>query len=387
MDINSKLSHVGTTIFTIMSQMAADHNAINLSQGYPDFDVPGPLLDLVEKYLRDGYNQYPPMTGVPYLREQIARKVKLLYDVELDANSEVTVTSGATEAIFVAIQTVVNPGDEVIVFDPAYDSYDPSVVLAGGRTIHLPLRYPGFQIDFERLRDSINAKTKLIIVNSPHNPCGSILPPEALDHLAELVRDTDIALVSDEVYEHMVYDGETHQTLLGHPELRSRSFVVSSFGKTYHATGWKVASCAAPRKFTDEFRKVHQFVTFTTHTPTQWALAEFMETYPEHYFELPAFYQAKRDLFLQEMSDSDFSMEPSPGTYFQLADYSNISNMVDTEFVKHLTCHIGVAAIPISVFYESPPEFSIVRFCFAKDDDTLRTATAKLCNMAPISVK
>ena len=386
MYINSKLSQVGTTIFSVMSQMAADHNAINLSQGYPDFDVPGPLLDLVEKYLREGYNQYPPMTGVPYLREQIALKIKRLYNVQLDAEHEITITSGATEAIFVAIQTVVHPGDEVIVFDPAYDSYDPCITLAGGRTIHIPLSYPSFQIDFERLRDSINEKTRLIIINTPHNPCGSVLPGEALDQLAEVIRDTDIALVSDEVYEHMVYDGEIHQTLLGHPELRSNSFVISSFGKTYHATGWKVAYCAAPTQFSEEFRKVHQFVTFTTHTPSQWALAEFMESCPEHYLELSSFYQKKRDLFVREMLNSNFSLVPSEGTYFQLADYSNISNMEDTEFVRYLTRHIGVAAIPISVFYESPPDFNIIRFCFAKDEDTLRTATTKLSSLNPMAV-
>ena len=385
MRINSKLSNMGTTIFTVMSQMAADHNAINLSQGYPDFDVPSPLLDLVEKYLRDGYNQSPPMIGIPYLREQIAFKIKRLYNVELDPDSEITVTSGATEAIFVAIQAVISQGDEVIVFDPAYDSYDPSVTLAGGRTVHIPLSYPGFQIDFERLRDSINEKTKLIIINTPHNPCGSTLPGDALDQLAEVIRGTDIALVADEVYEHMVFDGENHHTLLGHPELRQRSFVISSFGKTYHATGWKVAYCVASTQFSEEFRKVHQFVTFTTHTPSQWALAEFMEFYPEHYLELPAFYQRKRDLFVLEMLKSDFSMTPSAGTYFQLVDYSNISNIADTEFVRHLTSNIGVAAIPISVFYESPPDFNIIRFCFAKTDDTLRAATRKLSSMKSVA--
>lgn len=376
--LESKLPGVGTTIFTVMSAMAQEHHAINLSQGFPDFPVPERLLALVNKYMQQGYNQYPPMTGVPYLREQIAAKAGSLYGAGVGAETEVTVTSGATEALFVAIQAVIRAGDEAIVFDPAYDAYEPAVSLASGVTRHLQLSPPGFHHDWQRLKDTISATTRLIILNSPHNPCGGILARNDLDTLADIVRETDIFLVSDEVYEHMVFDGRKHESLLTHPELRERTFVISSFGKTYHATGWKVAYCIAPPALTAEFRKIHQFVTFTTHTPTQWALAEFMETCPEHYLGLADFYQAKRDLFLEEMAGSAFRMKPTEGTYFQLAGYSAISELPDTEFVKYLTTAVGVAAIPISVFCEVPPETRIVRFCFAKDDATLSAAAHKL---------
>jgi methionine transaminase len=385
MTLTSKLPTVGTTIFTVMSQMALDHGAINLSQGFPDFDVPPALLSLLEKYLRNGYNQYPPMAGVPYLREQISTKLLRLYGAPLDPEHEITVTSGATEAIFVAVQCVVRAGDEVIVFDPAYDSYEPAVTLAGGRTIHVPLLTPDFSIDFDRLEEAINDRTRLIIINSPHNPCGSVISAGDLDQLAELVRLRDLMLLSDEVYEHMVYDGAAHCSVLTHEELRQRSFVVSSFGKTYHATGWKVAYCAAPGALTNEFRKVHQFVTFTTHTPTQWALAEFMEFHPEHYLTLADFYQVKRDLFVNEMQESAFIMKPSAGTYFQLAEYSALSEQDDMSFVTKLTQDTGVAAIPISVFYESPPPQHLIRFCFCKDDETLIKAAKLLRSMEPLT--
>lgn len=381
MNIDSKLPKVGTTIFTVMSQMANEHGAINLSQGFPDFEPPAPLLEMFEKYLRSGYNQYPPMMGVPYLREQIAHKMAKLYQVSVDPDKEITVTSGATESLFVAIQAVVRTGDEVIVFDPAYDSYEPAVTLAGGKTIHLPMSAPDFHLDFERLADALNQRTRLIIVNSPHNPCGSTFQPGDIEKLADLTRGHPLFFLSDEVYEHMVYDGASHLTLLANEELKAKSLVVSSFGKTYHATGWKVAYCIAPDSLTQEFRKIHQFVTFTTHTPTQWALAEFMEHYPEHYLALPAFYQAKRDLFNSAMASSGFKLRPSAGTYFQLADYSALSEMNDVEFSALLTREIGVAAIPISVFYEQPPDNRIVRFCFAKQDETLRKAADKLCSM------
>ena len=378
MTIKSKLPGIGTTIFTLMSQMANDSGAINLSQGFPDFDPPEDLLALCDKYLRGGYNQYPPMSGVPYLREQICIKLKRLYQVDLDAENEITVTSGATESLFVAIQAVVRTGDEVIVFDPAYDSYEPAVTLAGGHTIHVPMAAPEFHIDFDRLAAALNEKTRLIIVNSPHNPCGSIMVASDLEQLAELTRPYDLYILSDEVYEHMVYDGEIHHSLLAHEELKLKTFVVSSFGKTYHATGWKVAYCAAPVALTAEFRKIHQFVTFTTHTPTQWALAEYMAKKPEHYLQLPAFYQAKRDLFNSAMSASGFTLVPSAGTYFQLADYSNLSDLDDMAFATFLTREIGVAAIPISAFYEQPPDDRIVRFCFAKEDATIVKAAAML---------
>lgn len=380
-ELKSKLPGVGTTIFTIMSSLAQEHNAINLSQGFPDFPVPDGLLDLMDKYLRQGKNQYPPMTGVPYLREQVAGKIAALYRASVDMDEEITITSGATEALFVAIQATIGPGDEAIVFDPAYDAYEPAITLAGGMTRHVPLKEPGFRFDWQRLRDAITPKTRLIVINSPHNPCGGIVTAADLDELAALIRDSDIFVVSDEVYEHMVFDGRRHLSLLSHPELSARAFVVSSFGKTYHATGWKVAYCVAPAPLSREFRRIHQFVTFTTHTPTQWALAEFLETCPEHYLTLPDFYQAKRDLFLKELAGSGFTSAPSEGTYFQLADYSRLSDLPDVAFARYLTTDIGVAAIPVSVFCESPPETRLVRFCFAKDDDTLREAAARLRQM------
>jgi len=382
-ELVSKLPGIGTTIFTTMSQMAADYDAINLSQGYPDFSVPQPLLDLFTKYLNEGYNQYPPMAGVPYLRQQIASKTRQLYGADIDMDAEVTVTSGATEALFVALQAIVHPDDEAIVFDPAYDSYDPAVTLAGGRTIHLPLR-DDFSIDWNRVEAAITARTRVIVLNSPHNPTGSVLTETDLDALTTLIENRDIYLVSDEVYEHMIYDNKRHQSLLTREPLRSRAFVISSFGKPYHATGWKVAYCIAPPYLTNEFRKVHQFVTFTTHTPTQWALAEYMEMCPEHYLNLPDFYQQKRDLFVDLLRASHFNVTASAGTYFQLADYSRISDSTDIEFVTYLTQQIGVAAIPISVFYEVPPSLKVIRFCFAKDDQTLREACGKLAALNSI---
>jgi methionine aminotransferase len=371
--IASKLPHVGTTIFTVMSQMANDYQAINLSQGYPDFNAPQPLLDLMQKYLNAGMNQYPPMIGVAYLRQQIAAKVDKLYSCTVDSETEITVTSGATEALFVAIQATIEADDEVIVFDPVYDSYEPAIQLAGGRTIHIPLD-DKFNINWNLVRAAVTSRTRMIIVNSPHNPSGSTLKAEDLDQLEALTEDSDILVLSDEVYEHMVFNSLAHESILGRPKLRERAFVVSSFGKTYHATGWKVAYCVAPLALSAEFRKVHQYVTFTTHTPTQWALAEYMENYPEHYLELPAFYQAKRDLFVEEMKDSRFKLTPSQGTYFQLADYSQISDKSDVDFTHWLTQEIGVAAIPISVFYDKPTPSQHVRFCFAKDDATIRAA-------------
>lgn len=371
--IDSKLPQLGTTIFTVMSQMAAEYKAINLSQGYPDFSVPQPLLDLMQKYLNDGMNQYPPMTGVPYLRQQVAAKVANLYNCSVDSESEITVTSGATEALFVAIQASIQEDDEVIVFDPVYDSYEPAIQLAGGRTIHIPLD-DQFNINWDSVQAAITNRTRMIIINSPHNPTGSTLKSDDLDQLEKLVYSTDIIVLSDEVYEHMVFDGLAHESVLTRPKLKQRAFVVSSFGKTYHATGWKVAYCIAPESMSMEFRKVHQYVTFTTHTPTQWALAEYMETHPEHYLELPKFYEAKRDLFCREMATSRFTFSPSQGTYFQLADYSQISDKTDVEFANWLTQEVGVAAIPISVFYQTPPASQYVRFCFAKDDATLKTA-------------
>ncbi len=374
----TKLPDVGTTIFTVMSKMAQEHGAINLSQGFPDFNPPSRLTDLLGQYTTRGYNQYPSMAGVPELREQIANKIRLLYGADPDPETEITVTSGATEALFVAIQTCITPGDEAIVLDPAYDAYDPAIRLAGGIPVHVPMTLPDFRPDWGRIERSITPRTRLIIVNTPHNPCGSTLSAEDLARLDIITLERNLFVLSDEVYEHMVYDGGSHHGLLTHDSLRRRSFVVSSFGKTYHATGWKVAYCAAPIALTEAFRKVHQFVTFTTHTPTQWAIAEFMQSDPQHCRELPAFYQKKRDLFLEEMAASRFRLTPSAGTYFQLADYGEISSMPDTEFARYLTTEVGVAAIPISVFYETPPKATFVRFCFCKEDATLREAAAKL---------
>lgn len=364
-----------------MSKMAQDHGAINLSQGFPDFDCPDRLKELVVEHLHGGKNQYPPMAGIPLLRQEIANKINFHYQFITDPETDITVTSGATEALFDAVQAVVNPGDEVIVFDPAYDSYDPAITLAGGRAVHVPLTTPEFAIDWDRLESAISDKTRLIIINSPHNPCGGVLESHDLDQLAALIRDRDILILSDEVYEHMVFDGHKHHSVLSHGELAEKSFAVFSFGKTYHATGWKLAYCVAPARLMAEFRKVHQFVTFTTTSFLQYAIADFMAECPEHAIELSAFYQAKRDLFCQLIAPSRFTFTPSRGTYFQLVDYSAISDLPDREFVNHLTRDKGVAAIPLSPFYEDPPQSRLIRFCFCKDDATLERAAAILCQL------
>jgi len=376
---DTKLPKVGTTIFTVMSQMAAEHKAINLSQGFPDFDGPRALLDSVGQYIAQGANQYAPMTGVPALREQIAQKVVQLYGRSVSADHEVTVTSGATEALFAAISAVVRTGDEVVVFDPAYDSYEPAIELNGGKTVRLQLQAPNFRINWDQLKESLNSKTRLIIINSPHNPTGATLSADDLTRLANLVRDTEILLLSDEVYEHIVFDGQQHHSLLTHADLYERSFVVSSFGKTYHTTGWKVGYCVAPMKLSAELRKVHQYLTFSTSTPMQLALADIMREEPEHVSGLPAFYQQKRDLFCDLIKSSRFSFVPTQGTYFQCVDYSAISDLPDVEFCQWLIKEAGVAAIPVSVFCETPPNMRLVRFCFAKSDDTLRAAAERIC--------
>lgn len=379
--MQSKLPNVGTTIFTVMSKMAQDYGAINLSQGFPDFDCPERLRELVAQHLNGRKNQYPPMAGIPSLRQQIANKVKDYYGCDADPETEVTVTSGATEALFDAVQAVVAAGDEVIVFDPAYDSYEPAVLLAGGKTVHVPLTLPNYGMDWERLEQAINSRTRLIIINSPHNPCGSLLGKADFDKLAALIRNHDILILSDEVYEHMVFDGVNHESVLGHDELRAKSFAVFSFGKTYHATGWKLAYCVAPEALTTEFRKIHQFVTFTTSSFVQYAIADFMAECPEHTRELPAFYEEKRDTFCQLLAPSRFSFTPSKGTYFQLVDYSEISDKNDVDFANYLTQEKGVAAIPLTPFYDVPPATKIIRFCFCKDDSTLQQAAKILCEL------
>ncbi len=376
----SKLPAVGTTIFTTMSQLAAQTGAINLSQGFPDFDGPEALREALARHVAAGHNQYAPMAGLPALREQIAMKIERLYGRNVSADSEVTVTPGATQAIFCAIQALIHPGDEAIVFDPCYDSYDPSVTLAGGRCIHVPLAEGSFAIDWRRLEAALSPRTRLIILNTPHNPSGALISRDELDRLAALIRDRDIHIVSDEVYEHLVFDGRQHASVLAHDELYARAFVVSSFGKTYHVTGWKTGYVVAPPALSAELRKVHQYVSFCGVTPLQYALADFMAACPEHVAELPAFYQAKRDLFCDLLAGSRFTFTRTPGTYFQLADYSAIRpDLDDVAMAQWLTREHGVAAIPVSVFSERPdPAQRLVRFCFAKREDTLRQAAEKL---------
>jgi methionine aminotransferase len=379
MQIETKLPKVGTTIFTVMSQLAIEHKAVNLGQGFPDFDGPQALRDALTRAMNEGRNQYSPMTGVPALREQIARKTERLYGRAVNADSEVTVTSGATEALFAAIAAVVRTGDEVVVLDPCYDCYEPAIELNGGVAVHVPLDPRDFSPDWQKIKDAITPKTRMIMINTPHNPCGSIFSAADLDTLAELTRDSEILVLSDEVYEHIVFDGAAHQSVLRHAELAERSFVVSSFGKTYHCTGWKVGYAIAPRALSAEFRKVHQYLTFCTFTPAQVALAEILEKDPQHYLDLPAFYQAKRDRFRDLLAGSKFRLLAVGGAYFQIADYSQLSNADDLAFCEWLAREGGVAAIPISAFYETPPAGQrLVRFCFAKSDATLEQAAARL---------
>ncbi|MDC8015105.1 pyridoxal phosphate-dependent aminotransferase [Tahibacter soli] len=381
MQIETKLPKVGTTIFTVMSQLALQHDAVNLGQGFPDFDGPQSLRDALAAAMNSGKNQYAPMTGVPKLREQIAVKTERLYGRKVNADAEVTVTSGATEAIFAAIAAVVRPGDEVIVLDPCYDCYEPAIDLVGGRAVHVPLTLPDFSVDWQRVKDAITARTRVIMINSPHNPSGAVLSSADLDTLAALTRDTEILVISDEVYEHIVFDGAPHESVLRHPELAERSFVVSSFGKTYHCTGWKVGYCVAPRALSAEFRKVHQYLTFCTFSPAQWAFAQVLESDPQHYLDLPAFYQAKRDRFRELLAPSKFQLLPVRGAYFQLVDYSAISDKDDLNFCEWLVREAGVAAIPVSAFYETAPDAKIVRFCFAKNDPTLVAAAERLVKL------
>lgn len=379
----SKLPDVGTTIFTVMSALAAEQKALNLSQGFPDFDGPPALLDRVEAHMRDGRNQYPPMAGVESLRQAIAEKVENLYGLKCRADDEVTVTAGATEALFCAIAAVVHPGDEVIVLDPAYDSYDPVIRLQGGVAVHVPLSTPSFSIDWQRIADAITPRTRLLILNSPHNPTGMVMQDHDIGALSELCSEHDLYLIGDEVYEHMVFDQGKHLSLCAYADLYARSFVISSFGKTYHVTGWKVGYCVAPPRLTLEFRRIHQYVTFTVNTPVQLGIADFLRQHPEHHRELPAFYQRKRDLFCQLLEPSRFSLVPSQGTYFQLLGYSQITAEADDALARRWTCEQGIASIPISVFYQNPQDCDhlALRFCFAKDDATLAQAAEILCRL------
>ena len=376
----SRLPQVGTTIFSVMSALAQQHDAVNLGQGFPDFDCDPRLLDAVEAAMRRGLNQYPPMAGVLPLREAVAAKIASLYGHRYDPGSEITVTAGATQGILTAILAIVHPGDEVIVLDPCYDSYEPNILLASGVPVHVPLTPRSFRPDFGRMAAALSPRTRAIVVNTPHNPSATLWTADDMQQLAALLRHTDVVVIADEVYEHMVFDGLLHQSVARHPELVARSFVVSSFGKTYHVTGWKVGYVAAPAALSAEFRKVHQFNVFAVNTPVQHGLADFMAD-PTPYLELSNFYQHKRDLFRQGLATTRLSVLPTAGTYFQCVDYSAISELSEADFCRWLTTDIGVAAIPLSPFYASGFEQRLVRFCFAKKDQTLQRALDRLAKL------
>jgi methionine aminotransferase len=374
----SKLPRVGTTIFTVMSQLALKHDAVNLGQGFPDFNCDERLQARLAEAVRAGHNQYAPMTGVPALREAIAVKNAALYGHRYDVDAEITVTAGATQAIMTAVLALVQPGDEVVVLEPVYDSYVPSIELAGGRPIFVPLDAArGYAPDWDRVRAAITPKTRLLMINFPHNPTGRVLGDDDLGALERIVAETGVLLLSDEVYEHIVFDGVPHRSVMRSTLLASRSVVVSSFGKTFHTTGWKVGYACAPRELTAEFRKVHQFMVFAVNTPAQHAFAAYLAD-PAPYLTLPAFYQAKRDLFMNGLRDTPFRVLPCPGTYFLLADYSAVSTLTEAEFAQKIIIDYGVAVIPVSVFYQQPRDNRVVRFCFAKKDETLRTALERL---------
>jgi methionine aminotransferase len=381
MRIKSKLPHVGTTIFTVMSAMAKTYGAINLSQGYPNFDCDAALKNRVTHHMKAGRNQYPPMMGIEPLRKVLAEKVKKLYKLDINPDQEITITAGATQALFTAIGAIVHPGDEVIVIDPSYDSYKPSIELFQGIPVVYKLRPPAFKIDWKALRSLITHRTRLIMINTPHNPIGKILHKQDLIELESLVLNNGLFLISDEVYEHLVYDGASHESVLRYPNLYKQSFVVYSFGKTYHNTGWKVGYCIAPPGLTEEFRKVHQFNVFTVNTPVQYAFADYVQ-YASKYKELGAFYAQKRDRLINALNSTDLIPIPSEGTYFQLFDYHKVSDLPDTAFVEYLTKTVGVAAIPVSVFYSNPdPTDRLIRLCFAKTEDTLLQAAERLVKM------
>jgi methionine aminotransferase len=378
--IPSRLPNVGTTIFTVMSRLAAECGALNLSQGYPDYSAPPLLYELVAKHMHAGSNQYAPMAGAMPLREAIAGKVEALYGARYDPEHEITVTAGGTQAIFTAIACLVRPGDEVIVFEPVYDSYVPGIELNGGRAVRAQLRFPGYRPDWAQVKSLVTPRTRLIMINSPHNPSGTVWAEADLRALADVVRGTDIAIVSDEVYEHIVFDGRRHESCARYPELAERSFVVSSFGKTYHVTGWKVGYVLAPRELTTEFRRAHQFVVFTVNTPVQLALAEYLQD-RGRYLALGAFYQEKRDLFRAGLAGSRLELLPCHGTYFQLASYAAVSDEPDVALAERLTREIGVASIPVSVFYADGQQNRVLRFCFAKSEEMLRRACERLAKL------
>lgn len=378
--INSKLPNVGTTIFTVMSALAREHNAINLSQGFPDFN-PHPLLqEALEKAMRNNQNQYAQMAGNQLLRERIAEKTNELYGVNINPETEITITAGGTQAIFTAILATLREDDEVIMFAPAYDSYTPAIELAGGKAIYYDMEAPDYHIDWQKVKRLINQRTRMIVINTPHNPSGTILNKSDLLHLEKLTKDSDIIILSDEVYEHIIYDDAEHESVLRYPKLAERSFVVSSFGKTYHCTGWKVGYCIAPENLMKEFRKVHQFNVFSVNSIAQAAFADILPK-KDLYLELSAFYQQKRDFFRSAIQSSRLKLLKCEGTYFQLAAYNRISEERDTDFTKRMTRDMGVAAIPVSVFYRHNVDKSIIRFCFAKEEETLKRAADKIMKM------
>ena len=383
-EVQTKLPAVGTTIFTVMSALATETGAVNLGQGFPDFECDPRLISAVTDAMLKGLNQYPPMTGVPVLREAVSRKISAMYGRHYDAASEITITAGATQAIITAILAVVRPGDEVIVLEPCYDSYVPNIELAGGTVVRVPLVPGSFRPDFDKISAAINSRTRAILVNSPHNPSATVWTREDMLRLQEILAPTDVLLISDEVYEHMVFDAQDHQSAARFPGLAARAFIVSSFGKTYHVTGWKVGYVAAPATLTTEFRKVHQFNVFTVNTPVQHGLAAFMAD-PKPYLELPAFYQRKRDLFRAGLAQTKFRLLPSEGSYFQCVDISGLGvperSLPEADFCQWLTREIGVAAIPLSAFYGDGFDQHVVRFCFAKRDETLQTALQRLARL------
>jgi methionine aminotransferase len=380
MKIKSKQPHLGVTIFATMTRMANEENAINLSQGFPDFACHPDLIKLVNQHMKAGHNQYAPMQGVMPLREKLAEKIENVYGAKYNPEKEITVTAGATEALFAAITAVVRPGDEVIVFEPWYDAYVPVIEYNQGIPVYVKMKLPDYRIDWAGVEKAINSKTRLMIFNSPHNPSGSILMKTDIAYLIKLVKNTDIILINDEVYEHIIFDDKEHHSFSKYPELYERSMVISSFGKTYHTTGWKIGYCVAPKVLSVEFQKVHQFITYAVNTPIQMAYADFLNR-KDLFLELSDFYQKKRDLFFSLIKNSRFKLLPCQGTYFQLADYSAISNENDFEFVKRLTHEVKVAAIPTSVFYHKKDDHKIVRFCFAKQDETLQKAAECLCRI------
>ncbi|MEO8885430.1 MAG: methionine aminotransferase [Mucilaginibacter sp.] len=381
--IISKLPQVGTTIFTTMSALAAEVGAINLSQGFPDYECSPVLIELINQAMKDGYNQYAPMPGVAALRQQVVNKVNKLHGSNYNADTDVTITAGGTQAVFTVISTIINPNDEVIIFEPAFDCYAPAIKLMGGVVRSLELEPPDYRIPWDMVKKLINNRTKLIIINSPHNPTATILHEDDIEELTAIVRNQDIFILSDEVYEHLIYDGQTHRSMARYPELVERSFIVASFGKLFHATGWKVGYCLAPAYLMKEFRKIHQYLVFSVNSPMQYAMAKYLED-ERVYLDLPSFFQEKRDYFREGLAQTAFELLPCYGSYFQSVKYQNLSNLSDVDFCLQLTKEAGVATIPTSVFYTKQTDHHILRLCFAKKQETLDTAIERLMNFKPL---